>query len=493
MIEYHLGISQGYHDAAAALVDHAGNILTAAHAERFSGVKNDPKLNYSILMQMFKDHNTHCGLKNVSVNYYERNWLKNLRRLFANQKFNNTKQVEKLLLDCNIGLKNWKNWGHHQCHAAAAFQTSNFETAAVVVVDAIGEWDTTSIWKAKYNRFGKAQYKCVWRKFYPNSIGLFYTAMTKHIGLRPLEDEYVLMGLSAYGDSEQVYQQLKQQCVCSVEDLTFTHNMHAGININIDALDKDLAYATQRITSELLDAVHNKAKQLTNESNLCYSGGVALNCAYNASLTRYWKNIWIPPNPGDAGSALGAAALGYGGKLNWKTPFLGYKMKPILPESAVDELEKNGIVGVATGAAEWGPRALGNRSLLADPRLKDAKYKMNLIKQRQEYRPFAPAILSEHASDYFDLESGLNYDYMQYAVKAKSTVPDSVKHIDGTSRVQTVPPGNTALRKILELWYQRTGMPMLMNTSLNIRGKPMVNSMAHASMFRNKYGIKVIF
>ena len=200
------------------------------------------------------------------------------------------------------------------------------------------------------------------------------------------------------------------------------------------------------------------------------------------------------PCPGDAGSSLGAAALAYGKQVQFNHAYLGRVIPGEYPVDAViHDLLVNRLCGVASGAAEFGPRALGNRSLLADPRGPDIKDRVNAIKRRQRFRPFAPVILEEHVNEYFDLPSGfVDTRYMQ--VVGHCRCPDlfpAVVHVDGTSRIQTVPNDGSGIRRLLEAWYARTGCPMLLNTSLNVRGEPMVNDRADANRFEQLYGIKV--
>jgi carbamoyltransferase len=234
---------------------------------------------------------------------------------------------------------------------------------------------------------------------------------------------------------------------------------------------------------------------MTNCKNLVYCGGVALNCLANRNLGEYFEHIWIMPNPGDAGSSLGAAALAYGGRLNWRDAYLGHNIPGAYPvNSLLDSLLADGIVGVANGRAEFGPRALGNRSLLADPRGPNIKDRVNEIKRRQKFRPFAPVILEELVDKYFDMPRGWNSSaYMQVVAKCK--FPDlfpAIVQIDGTSRVQTVSKDSTSgIRDLLEKWYQITNCPMLLNTSLNVRGEPMINDDQDARRFQEIYGIKV--
>jgi carbamoyltransferase len=201
------------------------------------------------------------------------------------------------------------------------------------------------------------------------------------------------------------------------------------------------------------------------------------------------------PNPGDCGSSLGAAALSYGKKLNWQNAYLGTDIPGPYPvKDLISELLTNKIVGVASGRAEFGPRALGNRSLLADPRGRDIKDRVNEIKRRQKFRPFAPVILEELVDQYFEMPKNWSASrYMQVVAKCK--YPDkfpAIVHADGTSRVQTVSKDASGIRELLEKWYLMTDCPMLLNTSLNIRGEPMVNDRSDADRFEKLYGIKVL-
>jgi carbamoyltransferase len=383
---------------------------------------------------------------------------------------------------------------HHLSHAAAGFQTSQFDRATVVVIDAIGEWETMSIYGAEY-RNGQACYKKLWGQRYPHSVGLFYTAMTDRVGLRPMEDEYILMGMSAYG-KKGFGDLLKFSFVEDEWNIKFKHNLHSGIPEEYlsHVSDMDLAAGAQDLAENLVYNVMKRARQFDWSTNLVYMGGVALNCLANRNLGDYFDRIWIMPNPGDAGSSLGAAALAHGGRINWCNAYLGHDIPGPYPVNAVlDSLLAGGIVGVANGRAEFGPRALGNRSLLADPRGPDIKDRVNEIKRRQQFRPFAPVILEEHVDQYFDMPRGfVDSRYMQIVGRCK--YPDlfpAIVHYDGTSRIQTVPRDGSGIRELLEKWFVMTGCPMLLNTSLNIRGEPMVNDRADADRFEKQYGVKV--
>ncbi len=484
----HVGISQGFHDAGLSIISNNGEIMFAAHAERYSQVKNDRYLNDSVLQEAKK-----YLLEPYDVNYYERPFIKNLRRLYSGQKWETHSNLKKKLFSNGFSSR-LVNWPHHLSHAASAFQTSPYSESAVVIVDAVGEWDTVSIWKAHYDLHGHAKYKKLWSRMYPHSIGLFYTAMTERIGLRPMEDEYVLMGMAAYGN-ENLVSTIKQEFVENLNKIKFTKNMHLGIGSWLEGAEpEDLACSTQAVTEEMLLSLHKFARDKTGCNTVCFGGGVALNCSFNYKLRNVWDGAWIFPNPGDCGSSLGAAALGYGKRLNWASPFLGYNIEGELNVNAVvDELMETGMVGVANGRAEFGPRALGNRSLLGNPKFNGIKDIVNDIKRRQRYRPFAPAILAEYADEWFDVDSRFTSEYMQYAVRAKkAAMYPAICHVDGTARVQTVPKNNSNIRKVLELFYQRTGCPILLNTSLNIRGKPMVNDVDDAKDFQSTYGVKVV-
>jgi len=394
------------------------------------------------------------------------------------------------------GPKFYHSFPHHLSHAAAGFQTSPFDRAAVVVIDAIGELDTITIYRATYDDQGCAVYDRMWRQKYPHSIGLFYSAITKAVGLRPMDEEYITMGMAAYGSALGAGW-MREQFVDDMATARFRKNLHIGFEDHELSFthDEDIAASAQALIEMLLDKIMFRARSITGCDDLVYMGGVALNCVANARiLGRYFNRTWIMPNPGDAGSSLGAAALVHGKRLQWRDAFIGheiaghYPVKPLL-----DALVKDKIVGVASGRAEFGPRALGNRSLLADPRGTDIKDRVNEIKRRQKFRPFAPVILQEHVDEYFDMPKGWTASpYMQITAGVKR--PDlypAIAHVDGSARVQTVAADGSGIRRLLEAWYLLTGCPMLLNTSLNIRGEPMVNDRSDADRFEKLYSVKV--
>ena len=479
-----LGVSSGYHDAAVTVINSQGEIAYAGHAERYSKRKNDANLNVDMLFEAAR------GRPIDHIAYYETPWRKQTRRWYAGQAIEwnriTTRQVLREQLYGYFSSVPVSTYQHHLSHAAAGFQTSPFDRATVVVIDAIGEWDTITIWAAEYNKKGQAGYRRLWRQQYPNSIGLFYSAVTERIGLRPLDEEYITMGMAAYG--EPIYTDTMQ--------LLVNENCHLGVDPTVlqQARDVDIAASAQSVVEQEIYKVMQRAQAFGFSSNLVYQGGVALNCLANRNLGEYFEKIWIMPCPGDAGSSLGAAALAYGGRVKWTNAYLGTEISGEYPvDACVDSLLRDQIVGVASGRAEFGPRALGNRSLLADPRGSDIKDRVNEIKRRQQFRPFAPVILEEYADEYFDIPGGFcDTRYMQ--VVGRCRYPDlfpAITHVDGTSRIQTVPPDGSGIRCLLEAWYARTGCPMLLNTSLNIRGEPMVNDRADADRFEKLYGVKV--
>jgi carbamoyltransferase len=481
---YILGISGGFHDAAAALLNSQGDIVFAGHSERYSKCKNDADIHPDLLTEF-------CEYELDTIAYYERPWLKQLRRLRSGEGIDWANITTGQVVQQQLGAwlqhppRQIQSYPHHLSHAAAGFQTSPFTKATVVVIDAIGEFDTASIYGAHYTD-GRATYHRLWSQGYPRSVGLFYSAVTQRVGLRPMDEEYITMGMAAYGEP------------CYVEELgaLLDQNLHAGIDTDWlpSASNADIAASAQVITEQLIYTIMRRARDFGWSRNLVYQGGVALNCLANRNLGDYFENIWIMPCPGDAGSSVGAAALAYGGRVNWHTAYLGQEIPGEYPVSAcVDSLRRDRICGVASGRAEFGPRALGNRSLLADPRGPDIKDRVNRIKRRQAFRPFAPVILAEHCDEFFSMPSGFSRSpYMQSVARCRW--PDSfpaIVHHDGTSRVQTVGADGSGIRRLLERWYELTGCPMLLNTSLNIRGEPMVNDRSDADRFEQLYGVRV--
>ncbi len=492
-----LGINALNHDAAITMIQD-GEILFAGHSERYSGIKNDSDLNSALFADCYRQ-----GGKPDKVVYFERPYLKKLRQLRAGQygEVLSRKNLPSYYLRDFVGNTPIEYVQHHQSHAAAGYFTSPYEEAAIVVIDAMGEWETCSIWYAYGSHFEKR-----YSLKYPNSLGLWYSAMTQRLGLKPQEDEYILMGMAGWGTvDEELKQNIRNDFFKETPlPIRLSQNLHRGCldwnpeyypDDDSEKWKFDIAANVQSICEDEIYSVFELAKRLVPETDNCvYGGGVALNCVANSIIAEeLYPNLWILPNPGDAGSSLGCAAYAFGEHVNWKTPFTGYDIKGRYPRKKVlDELLLTNIVGVANGRAEFGPRALGNRSLLADPRGKKIKDKVNKIKHRQEFRPFAPAVLEEYAHEIFDMPVKKS-QFMQFVAKCKYPKKyPAICHVDGTSRVQTVSKDdNPGFYKLIKEFYKKTGCPMVLNTSLNIKGQPIVNSYIDAIAFSKKYGVKV--
>ena len=446
------GFSHGFHNAAWAKIQ-GDEILFAQETERVSRKKFDAQLGF----------NPQTVNADVHV-FYENTYKKNDRRI----SFSQLPLSTEFLLQYSYMRK------HHESHAASAYYTAPFsEDVVCVVIDAIGEWDTCSIWIINDGILEK-----VWSQKYPTSLGLFYSAITKRIGLQPNCDEYITMGMAAYGEP----------CVDMLWCFNKDVNLHRGFTLDAfkGETPEDIAASAQLHLETEIQKIMAIAS--TYGKNLCYAGGVALNCVANSKIAHMFDKVWIFPNPGDAGASLGCALAHNKRQVKFKDTFLGTMIdRRLNPREVVDHLLKHKVVGVANGKAEFGPRALGNRSLLGDPRY-NIKDTVNKIKRRQKFRPFAPAILAECYDEYFE---GFANEYMQFVAWAKHDYK-SVTHVDGSARVQLVYPNDDCrLRMILEEFYSRTGVPMLLNTSLNIKGEPMVDTWEHALEFEKKYGVRV--
>lgn len=475
-----LGVNETTHDAAVTLIED-GNILFAGHAERYSKEKNDWFTNDKLIEDALR-----YGKPDL-IAYYEKPLLKKSRIAISggfggdSPRYINHPELKDLPV---------KTFKHHYSHAAAGYYTSRFQDATIVVLDAIGEWNTSTIWVGEGDRIRQ-----VYKKNYPFSFGLFYSAFTQLLGLKPNEEEYIMMGMAAYGKANKYYKKVNSY-FDSIKSQKY--NFHKGIldwdeEVN-DRNKFDIAAAVQRVYEQRLVEFMEFAVNKTGKHNLVFMGGCALNASANTKLWDIFSDVWIMPNPGDAGSSLGAAAAAYGKHLTWRGPYLGYDMpKRQYPvEQALQAILSDGVAPVAYGRAEYGPRALGNRSIIADPRDPNIKDKVNKIKKRELFRPFAPVVLEEFANDWFDMKA--ISPYMQYTFRCKRPdVIPSVVHADGTSRVQTVNrrqhPGLYAL---LRRFYEETGVPVLLNTSLNIKGQPLLNDEHDIIEWEKTYGQKVI-
>ena len=484
------GISANSHDAALAVfVDE--KLAFASHGERFSGIKNDSNLNHSLINYAVN----HWG-EPSAICWYENPYKKTFRQMVAGQGWLwSENNIRKYLNSYNIKGHLYLG-NHHLSHAAGGYLTSPFDRACILSIDSIGEFETLTIWKAQDKKIKK-----IYSQSYPHSLGLWYSAMTQRCGLKPNEEEYILMGMAALGDPNRLYRDIKEDFIEYTwpRFISLKKNLHRGcldwrLDLNKQQDIYDIAAATQKLYEEIFQDLLFYARHISKEKNLVIAGGCALNCSANPIAYKFFDNVWIMPNPGDAGSSIGAVLARYP---QWRIenfdPYLGYDMGyNVDNETIVEYLLNNKLCGLARGRAEFGPRALGNRSLLADPRDPKIKDLVNDIKQREQFRPFAPAVLEEFADQYFKMPTK-STPYMQYICECKESDRfPGIVHIDGTSRVQTVnKTDNPKFRDLLEKWFVRTGCPMLLNTSLNIKGKPMVNDHADARNWSQEYGLPV--
>lgn len=495
----YFGVGGEYiHDAGFTLISDSGEILFATQGERYTKVKHDHIIPEE-LWNKYYDPNSCMLVCNDS-------WKK---RLEIRPNFLKTDEAKDPIIfkdECPIWKKhpityNSPTPGHHLSHCVAAFTTrpSSFarEDCVLVSVDNIGEYQSAVI----YNH--KLQLKK--EVLAPKSIGSLWARLTAKLGMQPNEDEYVTMGLASYGEptlGETVLQMF--DCIPDQKKVLFDlewgrkesfrdfyPNQIATYLVENTSSHADAAASLQYATNHYLYELMKEARHYG--SKLCYSGGVAQNIVSNSYFADLFDDVWIDVNPGDGGASLGAAAWAYmqdtgNDKIQWTHPYLGYNIeRSIDPKQVVHHLLKHRVCGIANGPAEFSYRAYGNRSLIADVRF-DIKDTVNQIKRRQKFRPFAPAILEEYADDYFE---GRMNRWMQFTAKAKHDYA-SVTHVDGTGRVQLVPKNcKSALRQIIECYYEHTGIPMVLNTSLNIRGKPMVNNEEDAAAFTSLYDVKI--
>ena len=464
-----IGISAYHHDSAAAHLD-KHLIKAASHEERFSRKKYDSNFPNKTIRWIRKQQEQ----VDVVAFYEKKDFI---------ERQNIKRDIKKNL----PGKFDIEFFDHHECHAMSSILTTNWDDCAVMVVDSIGGKYATSLGVYENN-------KITWLKRfeYPNSLGLFYSTITRFLGFTPLMDEEKVMSAAAYGDPKWAKYAKEKLIKTDIGEYTLLQDLRRGIGIG--TLDWDIAASAQEILQECLLNLAGWLHMETGQFKLAYGGGVALNCVANTQLVRYtnFNEIAIQPAAGDAGCALGAAALVE--KPLWEGPFLGFEDSLMQsPDEIAFRLLREEVVPVLNGRAEFGPRALGNRSLLADPRGNEIKDKVNEIKRRQKFRPFAPVILEEFANDIFEMPVSKT-PYMQYTAKCKypNKYP-AICHVDNTSRVQTVSKNdNKGLYELLTKWYKETGCPMLLNTSLNIKGQPIVNDIKDAKQFEKHYNIKVL-
>lgn len=482
------GFSGLSHDAALSVFKD-NKLIFASHSERYSRVKNDAFLHEDLITEALT-----YGYPEV-VYFYENPILKKTRQLYSGQYSELFSQSPKSYLK-SLGLDvKVKYTSHHKSHASAGYFTSGYKDAVILCLDSIGEWETFTIWEGKNNKLSKK-----YSQKYPHSVGLWYSAMTQRLELKPQEHEYILMGMAALGDPNKYYKDIKQDFFKKLPttespSIKFKNNLHKGCkNWRSDLTTEqdyfDIAAATQKIYEEIFENILIYMKSKYSSSHLILMGGCTLNCVANTLAFKHYKNIWIMPNPGDAGSSIGCVLAHTHNHLNFHSPYLGHEIKSSFnTDQIINTLLKDKITIISHGKAEFGPRALGNRSLIADPRGPKVKDRVNAIKKREPFRPFAPMILEEYVEDYFEVPPGFKSPYMQFAVKCKYPKKfPAIIHVDESSRVQTVSKkDNPKLYELMKVWYDKTGCPILLNTSLNIKGEPLVNTKEDTIRWINKY------
>ena len=492
------GVSAMSHDAALAVYKD-GDIVYASHSERYSRVKNDKDLHPTQIAEALE-----YGEPD-KVFFYENTKLKKWRQLTTGQYKLLTKQtparyMRSLGVTAPVTLID-----HHHSHAAYGYYTMpKYANADILVIDSIGEFDTMSWWKGINGELVKVQ-----SKNYPHPVGLRYSAMTQRLGLKPQEHEYILMGMAALGNPARFYNVIKNDFfkqLPSVDnfDVVFKNNLHKGCldwHPELTSIQDyvDIAAAVQKIYEEIFTGALHYISNLSYYESVVIVGGCALNCVANPIAYNFYDDVWIPPNPGDAGSSVGAILADNAAPCFIESAYLGTDIEGEYPiQSILHDLKTNGVAAVASGRAEFGPRALGHRSILADPRIHDIKDRVNAIKHRDEFRPFSPMILEEHAALNFKLpDVYFEAPYMQYAIPCLHPhIYPGIAHIDNTSRVQTVGKSypddhGRGPRRLLEAWHDATGCPMLLNTSLNIKGEPLVNTREDALNWAGRHNMKV--
>ena len=541
---YNLGISCYYHDSAAALLKD-GHVVAAVEEERFSRKKFDDDFPKSAIEWCLKEANITPTEIN-SVAFYDKPILK-FDRLLDNYiavaprglfSFLDTipKWIHKRIWiksEIQKSLKGFKGEiifpDHHLSHASHAYYTSSFEESAILTVDGVGEWSTTSFGYAKDNSI-KLTHDIRW----PHSLGLFYSAFTYFLGFKVNEGEYKLMGLASYG-KPRFYDSILNNLIdvkndgsihldmsyfAFTYDKVMTNQKFAKLfgieprkrDEKAEQIHYDIGASAQKVLEEILLKMVNHVYNKTKLKNLCLGGGVALNGVANYRILKEgpFDNVHIPPSPGDAGSAVGCAQYLYynyhknprllehdQSKVILENVYVGpsysnEEIKSFLDSNGInyEKLERiellektarliadGNIVGWYQGKMEWGPRALGSRSILADPRKVEMKDILNeKIKHRESFRPFAPSILEEYVTEYFEIDRTSPYMLMVAPVKKPQDIP-AVTHVDGTGRLQTVHrEANPLYYDLIKEFHKITGVPVIINTSMNVMGEPIVNT-----------------
>ncbi len=535
-----LGISCFYHDSSAALLQD-GKVTAAAQEERWSRKKHDISFPENAIKYCLEQAG--ITIKQVdAIGFYERPIAKFERLLSSHlETFPKSYKVfvqalpswitEKLRIP-SILRKKFKYEGnvffvdHHMAHAASAFHASPFEEAAIFTADGVGEWTTTTL------GYGKGTDVTLLKELhFPHSLGLLYSAVTAHLGFKVNNDEYKVMGLAPYG--KPTYHDQFRKIIDVKEDGSYRLDMkyftfHYGTRMlsrkfeekfgpirkkegPVEERHKDIAASLQKVVEEIIFSAVSHLQSTTKTKNLCLAGGVALNSVANGKLTKMtpFRNVYVPPAPSDPGAAVGAATvvyhmllgkpraaamdradLGPGFSHSQIKEFLDsrqivYKEMPEkeLIKTVANLLWGNNVVGWFQGRMEFGERALGNRSILANPCNPEMRDILNLkVKHREQFRPFAPVVTVEDAKKYFDVDLEVPFMSFVYPVKKeKQKSLPAITHVDGSGRLQTIRrEANQRYYDVIREFEKHSGVPILVNTSFNIRGEPIVMTPEHA-------------
>lgn len=545
-----LGISGYYHDSAAAIISN-GKVIAASAEERLSRKKHDsgfPKLaidfclhkagisagdlNYAVFYEKPFTKFERITLSHLATTPFSRESFVNAYRVWLKQKLWIREEISKYL---GVPTKKILFAGHHIAHAASSFYTSGFKKSALLTCDGVGEWTTTSFGKAEENKiFLEKEIR------FPHSLGLFYSTFTQFLGFRINNGEFKVMGLAPYGQPrlyEKIDRLIPQAADGSFKldlryfnfqnssQVSFSKKLIDLLGVGPNTKEKseeviqvyaDIAASVQRVLEDKLLVIAKYVRQKTQEENLCYAGGVALNGVANWRIFKEagFKNIFIHPAAGDDGGALGAALYVYHHVLGNKNQkkldhaylgeenteedikkFIehkGIKAKKMDMDKLINKVSTdivNGkVIGWVSGRYEWGPRALGNRSILADPRSKKMKDIVNAkIKFREPFRPFAPVTLYEDAPKIYEIESDYIQQPLQYmlaVIKVQEKWRENlgaITHVNGSARPQLIKRSvNKNYYDVVKAFKKKTGVPTLLNTSFNLRGQPIVNTVEEA-------------
>lgn len=537
-----LGISAFYHDSAAALVQD-GQLVAAAQEERFTRKKHDEGFPIHAIRYCLREANLDVTDLDYVV-FYDKPFTKFERLLFTYfEQF--PRGIGTFIHSMPIWMKD-KLWiksiirhelgykgeilfnDHHLSHAASAFLVSPFENAAILTVDGVGEW-STSTWGVGRG----TQIELLFETRFPHSLGLFYSAYTYYLGFKVNSAEYKVMGLAPYGQP-RFYDRVRETIEwksdgsfrLNLEYFDFLHGLRMTSarfhelfggpprqpETRLTQREFDIAASVQKVTDEIMVALARHIRQETGMRHLCMAGGVALNCVANAKVLEEagFEDVWVQPAAGDAGGALGAAFYLWNTVLGnprsfemehayWGPQYseeecrsgldaLGARYRRLEPDQLVREVAQliaaNQVVGWFQGRMEFGPRALGSRSILADARDPKMKDTLNMkIKFREGFRPFAPSVLHDKAPEFFEMNGLRKSPFMLFVanVRPDKRVIPSVTHVDGSARLQTVERHlNPLYYDLIAEFERQTGVPVIINTSFNVRGEPIVCTPADA-------------